>query len=112
MAIARNMIKDGYSSLCFEYLIKKKSSEDFLINKKRLKLKTKTLNFSSIKKLILDKKHIIIDSIIGSGLNRPLDDHLKEIYKVRVDNGQNRIFVLFLLFLKYSKYNLKKILKL
>ena len=40
------------------------------------------------------------------------NDFLREIYKVRVGNGQNKIFVLFLLFLKYSKYNLKKILKL
>ena len=79
LAIARNLSKDGYSSLCFEYLVKKKSSEDFLINKKRLQLKIKTLSLSSIKKLGIDKKHIIIDSIIGSGLNRPLDENLKEI---------------------------------
>ena len=36
---------------------------------------------------------------------------LKEIYQVRVDNGQNKIFVLSLLFLKYLRFNLKKFLK-
>ena len=104
LAIARNMIKDGYSSLCFEYLIKKKSSEDFLINKKRLKLKTKTLNFSSIKKLILDKKHIIIDSIIGSGLNRPLDDHLKEII-LWINKNANKIISIDIPTGMFTEYN-------
>ena len=60
------------------------------------------------------KKNEIFGKFRRGGISSKLlyNDHLKEIYKVRVDNGQNRIFVLFLLFLKYSKYNLKKILKL
>ena len=40
------------------------------------------------------------------------NDFLKGIYQVRVDNGQNKIFVLFLLLLKYLKFNLKKFFKL
>ena len=60
------------------------------------------------------KKNEIFGKFRRGGISSKLsnNDFLREIYKVRVDNGQNKIFVLFLLFLKYSKYNLKKILKL
>jgi len=60
------------------------------------------------------KKNEIFGKFRRGGISSKLsnNDFLREIYKVRVGNGQNKIFVLFLLFLKYSKYNLKKILKL
>jgi len=60
------------------------------------------------------KKNEIFGKFRRGGMSSQLtnNDFLREIYKVRVGNGQNKIFVLFLLFLKYSKYNLKKILKL
>ena len=79
LAIARIISKFGYSCSCFEYSIKKKSSEDYLINKKKLKSKIKILTIEALKTISFNKKHIIIDSIIGSGLNRPLDENLKEI---------------------------------
>ena len=60
------------------------------------------------------KKNEIFGKFRRGGISSKLsnNDFLREIYKVRVGNGQNKIFVLFLLFLKYSKFNLKKILKL
>jgi glycosyltransferase involved in cell wall biosynthesis len=63
---------------------------------------------------VATKKNEIFGKFRRGGISSKLsnNDFLREIYKVRVDNGQNKIFVLFLLFLKYSKYNLKKILKL
>ena len=63
---------------------------------------------------VATKKNEIFGKFRRGGISSKLsnNDFLREIYRVRVDNGQNKIFVLFLLFLKYSKYNLKKILKL
>ena len=60
------------------------------------------------------KKNEIFGKFRRGGISSQLSNNnfLREIYKVRVGNGQNKIFVLFLLFLKYSKYNLKKILGL
>lgn len=79
LAIARIISKLGYSCSCFEYSIKRKSSEDYLINKKRLKSKTKILTIDALKGIAFNKKHVIIDSIIGSGLNRPIEHKLREI---------------------------------
>jgi hypothetical protein len=60
------------------------------------------------------KKNEIFGKFRRGGISSKLsnNDFLREIYRVRVDNGQNKIFVLFLLFLKYLKFNLKKFLKL
>ena len=60
------------------------------------------------------EKNEIFGKFRRGGISSKLsnNDFLKEIYKVRVDNGQNKIFVLFLLLLKYLKFNLKKFLKL
>ena len=63
---------------------------------------------------VATKKNEIFGKFRRGGISSklPYNDHLREIYKVRIDNGQNKIFVLFLLFLKYLKFNLKKFLKL
>jgi len=60
------------------------------------------------------KKNEIFGKFRKGGISSKLSNNtfLKEIYQVRVDNGQNKIFVLFLLFLKYLRFNLKKIFKL
>ena len=60
------------------------------------------------------KKNEIFGKFRRGGISSKLsnNDFLKEIYQVRVDNGQNKIFVLFLVFLKYIKFNLKKFIKL
>ena len=60
------------------------------------------------------KKNEILGKFRRGGISSKLSNNafLKEIYQVRVDNGQNKIFVLFLLFLKYLRFNLKKFLKL
>ena len=60
------------------------------------------------------KKNEIFGKFRRGGISSKLSNNafLKEIYQVRVDNGQNKIFVLFLLFLKYLRFNLKKFLKL
>ena len=60
------------------------------------------------------KKNEIFGKFRRGGISSKLSNNtfLKEIYQVRVDNGQNKIFVLLLLLLKYLKFNLKKFLKL
>ena len=60
------------------------------------------------------KKNEIFGKFRRGGISSKLSNNtfLKEIYQVRVDNGQNKIFVLFLLFLKYLRFNLRKFLKL
>ncbi len=60
------------------------------------------------------KKNEIFGKFRKGGISSKLSNNtfLKEIYQVRVDNDQNKIFVLLLLFLKYLKFNLKKFLKL
>ena len=60
------------------------------------------------------KKNEIFGKFRRGGISSKLSNNtfLKEIYQVRVDNGQNKIFVLFLLLLKYLKFNLNKFLKL
>ena len=60
------------------------------------------------------KKNEIFGKFRRGGISSKLSNNtfLKEIYKVRVDNGQNKIFVLFLLFLKYLRFNLNKFFKL
>ena len=60
------------------------------------------------------KKNEIFGKFRRGGISSKLSNNafLKEIYQVRVDNGQNKIFVIFLLFLKYIRFNLKKFLKL
>ena len=104
LAIARNLSKDGYSSLCFEYIIKRKSSKDYLINKKRLPFKTKALSLNSLKKLSIDKKHIFVDSIIGSGLNRHLDDSLKEVINW-INKNAEKIISIDIPTGMYTEYN-------
>jgi len=63
---------------------------------------------------VATKKNEIFGKFRRGGISSKLSNNafLKEIYQVRVDNGQNKIFVLFLLFLKYLRFNLKKFLKL
>ena len=60
------------------------------------------------------KKNEIFGKFRRGGISSKLsnNDFLKEIYQVRVDNGQNKIFVLFLLLLKYLRFNFRKFLKL
>jgi glycosyltransferase involved in cell wall biosynthesis len=60
------------------------------------------------------KKKEIFGKFRRGGISSKLSNNvfLKEIYQVRVDNGQNKIFVLFLILLKYLRFNLKKFLKL
>jgi hypothetical protein len=45
-------------------------------------------------------------------MNQEVLDWIKELYKIRVDNGQNRFFVLFLMFLKIIKFYLKKLIRI
>ena len=63
---------------------------------------------------IATKKNEIFGKFRRGGISSKLsnNDFLKEIYQVRIDNGQNKIFVLFLIFLKYLRFNLKKFIKL
>ena len=63
---------------------------------------------------VATKKNEIFGKFRRGGISSKLSNNtfLKEIYQVRVDNGQNKIFVLFLLFLKYLRFNLKKFLTL
>lgn len=63
---------------------------------------------------IATKKNEIFGKFRRGGISSKLSNYtfLKEIYQVRVDNGQNKIFVLFLMLLKYLRFNSKKFLKI
>ena len=84
LVLARHLILEGYNVKTFIVNCGDKRSKDFLINYNRIKNVTKiwpTLlscndNFPEI-----HQDDIIVDAIFGIGLNRPVDDWLKALFK-------------------------------
>jgi len=80
LAIARMLTLSKYKVYCYQIKLGNNFSNDFLVNKKRLEIKLNSIKqikqFPEIKN---KSKSIIIDSILGSGLNRNTSGFLKEI---------------------------------
>ena len=80
LAIARMLALSKYKVYCYQIKLGNNFSNDFLVNKKRLEIKLNSIKqikqFPEIKN---KSKSIIIDSILGSGLNRNTSGFLKEI---------------------------------
>lgn len=83
LAIARILNEHGFKSRVF-YLESERYSEDFIINKNRLK-DYKNILVSSIKNDVelteIHENEIIIDALFGSGLSKPLEGIAAKIIK-------------------------------
>lgn len=79
LAIARLLLKRNYSVKVF-IIGNKEGSQDFEINRKRLKDLTDIVALSSINDLDqVQNQEIIIDGIFGSGLSRPIEGYYKDV---------------------------------
>ena len=80
LAIARMLNLSKYKVYCYQIKLGKNFSNDFLENKKRLETEVNSISQIEQFPIIKNKSEgIIIDSILGSGLNRNTSGLLKEI---------------------------------
>lgn len=82
LAIARLLHKTGHPVIVYIIDSTKKFSNDAAINYERLEKETsvKIVFFKSINDLpVFHKRDVIIDALLGSGLNKPLDGKLLEV---------------------------------
>ncbi|MFW5793316.1 MAG: NAD(P)H-hydrate dehydratase [Bacteroidota bacterium] len=84
LAIARMLRSTGYNVFLYKVLHKDEASEDFIINEKRLK-KIKGFKIYDINNIDdfpeTNKDDIIIDALLGSGLNSPLRGLLADVVR-------------------------------
>ncbi len=80
LAIARQLISDGYTVETFVIPFFSKASDDFLANKKRLQDITdiKITEINEAEDIII-KNVVVIDAILGSGLSKPVEGKLAEV---------------------------------
>lgn len=83
LVLARHLITHGYNVKTYVVNCSNKRSKDFLINYDRIKNVTK--NWPALLTCKEDfpeinKDDIIVDAIFGIGLNRPVDDWVKELF--------------------------------
>ena len=80
LAIARMLNLSKYKIQCYEIKLGNNFSKDYLANKKRLEVEVNSIN--EIKQFPIIENHskvVIIDSILGSGLNRNTSGLIKDI---------------------------------
>ena len=78
LALYRMLCEKNYSCTLFEYSLENKPTDDYVRNK--LKIGNKKINALSLESLsIIQKNDIIIDALLGTGLNRPVKGTLKKI---------------------------------
>src|SRR5690606_26327426 len=92
LAIARLLQQTGYSSIRIMVIWGNKNSEDFLINLKRLESSPIALSFWD-EDLIDITENVIIDAILGSGINRPIKGNLSTLINVINQMNKNVIAV-------------------
>ena len=79
LAIARLLIAENYKVEVSIIRFSKKDSKDFVTNLERLKkLSIETEDYSESDKINIKSGHILIDALLGSGLNKPLKGLLKK----------------------------------
>lgn len=96
LAIARMLLQNSFHTEVFIVKQDKKFSPDFLINEKRLKeLKHAAINEIKTKKDIpaLSVDEIIIDSLFGSGLNKPVEGIYKQVIESINKSGSKTISI-------------------
>jgi ADP-dependent NAD(P)H-hydrate dehydratase / NAD(P)H-hydrate epimerase len=96
LAIARMLLVSGHNVSVYKIRHRDQASEDFITNEKRLcKIKGFKINeISDVKDIPnIEKDDIVIDAIIGSGLNSALQGLLAEVVKSINLSGCNVIAV-------------------
>ncbi|MGE5419340.1 MAG: NAD(P)H-hydrate dehydratase [Chloroflexota bacterium] len=85
LALARMLGKNGYQAEVFHVSFTEKTSKDWEINRKRLE-DVPSVKFSVINNAgqipLISSDDIVVDSIFGSGLNRPADGLAREIIQL------------------------------
>lgn len=84
LVLARHLITHGYNVITYVVNCSDKRSKDFLINYDRIKNVTK--NWPILLKCEAEfpeigRDDIIVDAVFGIGLNRPVDDWVKALFK-------------------------------
>ena len=80
LAIARMLNLSKHKVYCYEIKLGNNFSKDYLANKKRLELEVNSINHINHFPIIENhSKAIIIDSILGSGLNRNTSGLIKDV---------------------------------
>lgn len=78
LAIARLLNQNNYNVDVFILEYSQKSTPDFDENLKRYNGKITRINNSNELKILSTKKTLIIDAILGNGLNKPIDGLIKD----------------------------------
>jgi NAD(P)H-hydrate epimerase len=81
LAIARMLLNSGKNVSVYILEFGHKGTEDFQINLQRLHELTTNIHFiqSAAYFPVIDKNDVVIDAILGTGLNKPLDDFTAEL---------------------------------
>ncbi|MFC4212941.1 NAD(P)H-hydrate dehydratase [Pedobacter lithocola] len=93
LAIAHILLANGYENIkVYVINISKKQSDDFAINLQRIEeSKCKKVELTKASELKNIKADLIIDAILGSGLNKPLEGELAKIVKA-INKLNKRIY--------------------
>ena len=83
LAIARMLLDEGYHQLqVFIADFSKQSSEDFELNLERLQLKDASIFYlKSASDIDLQESDVVIDALLGSGLNKPLEKDWEKLVR-------------------------------
>src|SRR6476659_2490821 len=83
LAIARMLLDEGYHQLqVFIADFSDKSSEDFELNLERLQLKDASIFYlKSASDIDLQESDVVIDALLGSGLNKPLEKDWEKLVR-------------------------------
>lgn len=83
LAISRMLLDEGYQNLqVFIADFSDKASEDFELNLERLQLKDGTIFYlKSADDIDLQESEVVIDALLGSGLNKPLEKDWDKLVK-------------------------------
>ncbi len=88
LAIARMLNFSKHECECYEIKLGKNFSEDFLINRKRVGFLIKSIkNINQFPKIDNNSKTIIIDSILGTGINKNTSGLIKDIISKINESG-------------------------
>jgi len=83
LVLARHLITHGYNAITYVVNCSDKRSKDFLVNYDRIKTVTKEWpNMLTCKEDFpaIHKDDIIVDAVFGIGLNRSIDDWVKQLF--------------------------------
>lgn len=83
LVVARHLITHGYNVKTYIVNFSKTRSKDFLINYERIKNTSKdwpVLLNDAVEFPVIDERDIIVDAIFGIGLNRPIEDWVKQLF--------------------------------